>query len=749
MPKPIPDGNATGVTSNLVVGGSGKINHVTVRIGSITHTWDGDLNISLIAPDGTTVALASGRGGSADNFTNTVFDDAAGVSIGSGSAPFTGSFRPESPLAALNGHDIAGTWKLKAVDTVFTDAGTINQWGLTQTPVVCLTGSPPSATTAAASGVTSSSATLNGSFDGNGAGTDFAFQLGATKGYGVTVGAGSGTGPATLAATATALNPGTQYHYRAVAVRAGVPVVAGADQTFTTGGGPAPPPPTISSPADGSLNSTGNVTVSGSAQAGSTVEVFDGTVSKGTTTTDGGGSWSKALVGVADGPHTYTAKATDGAGSTSGASNTRTVTVDTQAPSPPTISSPADGSSNFTGNVTVSGSAEAGSTVEVLDGTVSKGTTTTDGGGSWSKALVGVADGSHTYTAKATDIAGNTSGASNARTVTVDTRPLRPPSIDSPPDATFNTMGKVTLSGVAEAGSTVEVFDGTVSKGGTTADGSFYWTKSLANVPDGSHTYTARITEAAGRTSGPSNARTVTVDTHASPQPPMLTFPAAGWTDTTGNLSLAGIAEPGTTVEVFEGAVSKGMTIAESHGDWSIDLIGVADGAHTYTARATNAGGHTSGPSNERTFTVARPKPNPTSTPAPTLTMPSPTLSPVAGSASFGGAPNTVTVSAAGSFTYGFTASPLFVGAAVFETDKAVAARARVRRRRLTLGRSPFMAAPTGSVKVTVKLSSANLKALKKLKRLQVRLTVTVDRRGFVQRFTLKAPTTKAKRRKR
>ena len=125
------------------------------------------------------------------------------------------------------------------------------------------------------------------------------------------------------------------------------------------------------------------------------------------------------------------------------------------------------------------------------------------------------------------------------------------------------------------------------------------------------------------------------------------------------------------------------------------------------------------------------------------------TQTPVSGLASFAHAAKTVTVSSNGTFSYRFTASPLFVGTARFESDKAIAARTRVHRRRLELGRSPFQATATGRAKVTVKLSRANLRTLTKLKRLQVRLTVTIDGRNFATRFVLKAPKPKPKRRKR
>ncbi len=95
VPAAIPDNNATGVLVPVTVD-AGTVGDVNVNL-SLTHTYDSDLAISLQGPGGaTTVSLAYRRGSSGDNYTNTTFDDEAATPISSGSAPFTGSFRPDS-----------------------------------------------------------------------------------------------------------------------------------------------------------------------------------------------------------------------------------------------------------------------------------------------------------------------------------------------------------------------------------------------------------------------------------------------------------------------------------------------------------------------------------------------------------------------------------------------------------------------------------------------------------------------------
>src|SRR5688572_16974552 len=128
---PLPDVAVTEVP--IIVAATGAIADVNVSF-RLNHTFDGDLAISLIAPDGTAVPLATNRGGAGDNFgsgtndcagTPTKFDDSAGTAISAGVAPFAATFRPETPLAAFNGRQMNGTWKLRVADTGALDVGTL------------------------------------------------------------------------------------------------------------------------------------------------------------------------------------------------------------------------------------------------------------------------------------------------------------------------------------------------------------------------------------------------------------------------------------------------------------------------------------------------------------------------------------------------------------------------------------------------------------------------------------------------
>ncbi len=88
---------------------------------------------------------------------------------------------------------------------------------------------------------------------------------------------------------------------------------------------------------DGITNDN-TLVLTGTAEAGSTVQVYDGATLLGTAMANGSGAWSFATATLADGAHSFTAKATDAAGNTSSSSAALPVTIDTAAPERPTIS---------------------------------------------------------------------------------------------------------------------------------------------------------------------------------------------------------------------------------------------------------------------------------------------------------------------------------------------------------------------------------------------------------------------------
>ena len=127
--------------------------------------------------------------------------------------------------------------------------------------------------------------------------------------------------------------------------------------------------------------------------------------------------------------------------------------------------------------------------------------------------------------------------------------------------------------------------------------------QAYTGLSDGTHTFQVRATDASGNTDPTPAGRTWTVDTKG-PSAPTITSPQNNTYDTDGHFSVSGTAEANRTVQLFEGATPKGITGADFYGAWSIDLSSVPDGTHTYTAKATDAGGMTSSASNSVTVKV-------------------------------------------------------------------------------------------------------------------------------------------------
>jgi hypothetical protein len=304
----------------------------------------------------------------------------------------------------------------------------------------------------------------------------------------------------------------------------------------------------------------------------------------------------KSYAGLSDGAHTFSVRATDASGNTDDTPGTYTWTVDTTAPGAPLITSPPDGANINDGNVTISGTAEPGSTVELFDGASSQGTTQTAGGsGGWSKTLTGVAEGEHTYTAKATDSAGNTSPASEARTVVVDANAPET-AIDSGPSGTVGSASATFGFSSDESGSSFECkLDGAGFSSCTSP-------KNYANLSDGSHTFSVRATDASGNVDTTPATRTWTVDTGAPDVPSVQLDPGSNSGSQDDNITndntptIGGTAEAGSTIRVYNAqnnVVASLTPDAQDH--WVYTFATLQDGSYQYTVKATDASGNESG----------------------------------------------------------------------------------------------------------------------------------------------------------
>ena len=150
VPKTIPTTVAT-VTSTLSVAGADPYLYDVNIKTFITHTFNGDLQMTLKSPAGTIVTLTSGNAGSVDNvFNGTVWDDDADPGS---QVPYTTplatsnlvtdtaytnlvvkpTLAPEEPLGAFIGQNPNGVWTLTIADTASGDGGSLANWSLALT----------------------------------------------------------------------------------------------------------------------------------------------------------------------------------------------------------------------------------------------------------------------------------------------------------------------------------------------------------------------------------------------------------------------------------------------------------------------------------------------------------------------------------------------------------------------------------------------------------------------------------------
>ena len=209
-------------------------------------------------------------------------------------------------------------------------------------------------------------------------------------------------------------------------------------------------PNTLAAPnVDGApVTNNASPAITGSCTDGDVVTAYiDGAAITPTAACSGGTYSITPDTPLADGDYDVTVTAADNSGNVSDISPTTSVTVDTAAPSVPTLSVPETSNDS---TPTVTGTAEPGSTVNIKDsGDNIIGTGTADINGDYSiEITTPLTDGDHTLTANSVDAAGNTSVDSAPDTVTIDTTAPTAPTISAPTLTNDNTP---TVTGTAES----------------------------------------------------------------------------------------------------------------------------------------------------------------------------------------------------------------------------------------------------------------------------------------------------------
>ena len=267
------------------------------------------------------------------------------------------------------------------------------------------------------------------------------------------------------------------------------------------------------------LTNENTITITGTTVEGSTVTLTQNdNVLTSTVTIDSDGIWSVDVT-LIQGANTFTATATDQAGNISDVSNSVTVTLDNTAPVSPVITPPTTLTNENT--ITITGTTVEGSTVTLTQNdNVLTPTIITSSDGTWSVDVT-LIQGDNTFTATATDQAGNISDVSNSVTVTLDnTAPVAP--VITPP-TTLTNENTITITGTTVEGSTVTLTQNDIALTPTiitSFDGT--WSVDVTLI-QGANTFTATATDQADNISDVSNSVTVTLDNTA----PIITLTGA------------------------------------------------------------------------------------------------------------------------------------------------------------------------------------------------------------------------------
>ena len=336
-----------------------------------------------------------------------------------------------------------------------------------------------------------------------------------------------------------------------------------------------------------------DITVTGTANLGSATAISGFSASADNST------FTFNVVATSDGSVTVSIAAEaahDIAGNGNIASNAYALTIDSMAPG---VSITTTAQSVNTASFTLTGTADAGSTVEVLQNGSSVGTTTATNG-AWTITVM-LTGGANTFRASSTDDAGN-KGTSGAVIITLDS--VAPSvvisSVSGDDGGTANTR---TLSYTAIFTEAVNGFDasditvtGTANLGSATAISGFSasadnstFTFNVVATTDGSVTVSIAAEAAhdiAGNGNIASNAYALTIDSMA----PGVSITTTAQSVNTASFTLTGTAEAGSTVEVLQNGSSVGTTTA-TNGAWTITVM-LTGGANTFRASSTDDAGN-------------------------------------------------------------------------------------------------------------------------------------------------------------
>ncbi|MDC9563056.1 Ig-like domain-containing protein, partial [Pseudoalteromonas sp. CST6] len=357
-------------------------------------------------------------------------------------------------------------------------------------------------------------------------------------------------------------------------------------------------PPTLTVEVDAQSNSNTPI-ISGTSDAGEGAQVTivvtdsDGNPQTITALVDANGEWSATpATPLSEGESTIEVSVRDSVGNETTVSET--TTIDTQAP---TLTIQNVGDINDLTPTLQGTSNEIGGTVTLSvtdsDGAVQTITTTVGTDGHWDiEVPSALAQGDFTVTASITDAAGNESTANSSGNVDTITPVVTVDALGLGNDSTPLISGTSTEPEGTVVNIVITDSNGDETPLTATVDVNGNWQAISPELPDGSYSVQASITDAAGNTGGATQSGSI--DSLA----PTLTLDTVGATnDSTPTISGTTNAPAGTVISI---SVSDGITTetftatVQANGSWSADVPNaLVDGELTIEASVSDNAGNT------------------------------------------------------------------------------------------------------------------------------------------------------------
>ena len=379
-------------------------------------------------------------------------------------------------------------------------------------------------------------------------------------------------------------------------------------------------------------------TLSGRAEAGSLVSIYDGVQLLGTAVADAQGNWSFTPAALADGEHRFTATATDAAGNIGLPSEGYVVTIKTDGPLKPEIGAITDNEGPVVGELdnpavtddrtpTLSGSGEPGNTVTIIDNNVVIGEVIVGENGKWEFTPEPLEEGDHSFEVVETDANGNRSEPSEPWPVVIDTTAPGKPGLGGDGhglgeilDDVGDAQGPIeqggvtddtrpTLVGTGEPGDTVSILDKGQVIGSAVVgeDGKWEFTPEK-DLEEGQHDFSVIFTDPAGNSSEESDVWPIIIDVTA-PEQPSIGEVLDDVGDSKGPIgsgavtddakpTLNGSGEPGSTIAIIDNDKQIGEALVDENGRWTFTPeTDLEDGEHSFTVTSTDPAGNVSEPS--------------------------------------------------------------------------------------------------------------------------------------------------------